>query len=70
MENVTIYEVIWASSDDPFAPSTYCTLDKPEADRIYESWVSDRDEDTDFIYINVVHVPIPLSLQSKFAIGT
>jgi hypothetical protein len=70
METITIYEVIWASSDDPFTPSTFCTLDIDDANKVYNDWQSDADEEIDFIYINVVHVPIPVSLQSKFAIGT
>jgi hypothetical protein len=70
MERVIIYQVIWASNNDPLCPSVYSTLDHADALQVYESWSSDIDEDEDYIVINTFNVPIPASLQPKFAIGT
>ena len=70
MERVNVYLVVWSSISDPLYPSTYTTLDRADADNVYNDWLQDVDEDEDYLIIHTNSVPIPAPLQSKFAIGT
>lgn len=70
MEMVTIYQVIWASYDDPLAPSVFCSLDIKECQLIEAEWLNQCNDEEDCVYLQAVTVPIPEHLFSKFHIGT